>query len=114
MFLRRLIALCVFALLASFGAAACTVEGPGTKSDCNVSGCIVTFTRGVHAKATVLGVDAELVAVNGNLITLKVAGQEVTIPAGQTQPADGVNVTVQEITDEKVVVKFATGITTGN
>ncbi|MFQ6327234.1 hypothetical protein ACLMAL_13990 [Nocardia sp. CWNU-33] len=114
MFLRRLIALCVFALLASFGVAACTVEGPGTKSDCNVSGCTVTFTRGVHAKATVLGVDAELVAVNGNLITLKVAGQEVTIPAGQTQPAEGVNVTVQEITDEKVVVKFATGITTGN
>ncbi|MFD0363893.1 hypothetical protein ACFQZZ_20780 [Nocardia sp. GCM10030253] len=114
MSLRRLIALCVFVLLTSFGAVACTVEGAGTKSDCNVGGCTVTFTRGVNAKATILGIDAELVAVNGNLITLKVGGQEVTIPAGETQPTNGVNVTVQEVTDEKVVVKFATGITTGS
>ncbi|MFQ6391998.1 hypothetical protein ACLMAJ_00945 [Nocardia sp. KC 131] len=112
MFLRRLIALCVFALLASFGAVACTAEGAGTKSDCNLGGCTVTFTRGVNAKASILGIDAELVAVNGNLITLKVAGQEVTVPVGETQPSNGVNVTVQEVTDDKVIVKFATGIST--
>jgi hypothetical protein len=108
-----MIALSVFALLVPFGAAACAAEGLGTKSECNVGGCTVTFDRGVNAKVSILGVDAELVAVNGNTVTLKVGGQEVTVPAGQTQPADGLNATVQEITNDKVVVKFSTGITTG-
>lgn len=109
---RRLIALSAFAVLAPLGATACTAEGPGSKTECQVSGCTITFDRGVNAKASVLGVDAELVAVNGNTATLRVAGQEVSVPVGETQPADGMNVTVQEITTEKVVVKLATGIQT--
>jgi hypothetical protein len=36
--------------------------------------------------------------VNGNTVTLKVGGQEVDIPVGQTQPANGLSATVQEIT----------------
>ncbi|MEU7222085.1 hypothetical protein [Nocardia iowensis] len=111
--LRQLTAVFVLALSATFGVAACTTEGPGTKTECNVGGCTVNFARGVNAKASILGVDAELLAVNGNTVTLKVAGQEVSVPVGETQPADGVNVTVQEVTSDKVVVKFATGINTG-
>lgn len=111
---RRLIALSFVALLAPLGAAACTVEGPGTKSECNVGGCTVTFTRGVDAKANILGIDAELVAVNGNTVTLKIGGQQVDVPVGETQPAEGMNVTVQEVTDEKVVVKIASGLNSGN
>lgn len=102
----------MLALITPLGVAACSVEGPGSKADCNVGGCTVTFNRGVNAKVNVLGVDAELVAVNGNTVTLKVGGQEVAVPVGETQPTDGMNVTVQEITNDKVVVKISTGITT--
>ncbi|MEV6555706.1 hypothetical protein AB0M22_08315 [Nocardia sp. NPDC051756] len=112
MSVRRLVALSVFSAFAVLGVSACTVEGAGTKTECAVSGCTVTFDRGVNAKASVLGVDVELVAVNGNTVTLKVGGQEVSVPAGDTQPADGLNVKVQEVTSDKVVVKLSTGITT--
>ncbi|WP_280440959.1 hypothetical protein [Nocardia brasiliensis] len=110
---RQLLAVSMFALLAPFGVAACTAEGPGTKTECKPSGCTVTFARGVNAKASILGVDAELVAVNGNTVTLRVAGQETSVPLGETQPADGLSATLQEVTNDKVVVKFSTGITTG-
>ncbi|WP_460696125.1 hypothetical protein [Nocardia thraciensis] len=107
---RRLLALTLFTLVASFGVAACSTEGQGTTSDCDISGCTITFDRGVNAKASFLEVEAELVAVNGNTVTLKVAGQQVDVPVGETQPASGINLTVQEVTQDKVVVKAATGI----
>ncbi|MET8870927.1 hypothetical protein [Nocardia sp. NPDC004604] len=107
---QRMLALSAFALLTPLAATACSSSGPGYKSECEVSGCTVTFTRGVNAKANVLGIDAELVAVNGNTVTLKVGGQEVSIPAGQTQPADGLSVTVPEVTSDKVVVRLTTSV----
>ncbi len=110
---RRLVAVSLFALVTSLGVAACTTEGPGTKTDCTVSGCTVTFARGVDARASILGIEAKLIAVNGNLVTLSVGGQEVTVPVGETQSADGSTVTVQEVTDDKVVVKISTGLTGG-
>ncbi|MGW0247674.1 hypothetical protein ACWDYH_13665 [Nocardia goodfellowii] len=111
---RRLIALSLFALLTPLGAAACSSEGAGSKTECQLNGCTITFDRGVNAKASVLGIDAELVAVNGNTVTLKVGGQQVDVPVGESQPTDGFNVAVQEVTADKVVVKIATGITTNN
>lgn len=105
-----MLALTVFALLTPLAGAACSSEGDGYKSECQVDGCTVTFTRGVNAKASVLGIDAELVAVNGNTVTLKVGGQQVDIPVGQTQPANGLSGTVQEITDDKVVIRLDTGV----
>ncbi|WP_181723183.1 hypothetical protein [Nocardia gipuzkoensis] len=113
MLLRRLVAVSLFALVTPLGVAACTTEGPGTKTDCAVSGCTVTFARGVDARASILGIEAKLIAVNGNLVTLSVGGQEVTVPVGETQSADGSTVTVQEVTDDKVVVKISTGVTGG-
>lgn len=105
-----MLALTVFALLTPLAGAACSSEGAGYKSECQVDGCTVTFTRGVNAKASVLGIDAELVAVNGNTVTLKVGGQQVDLPMGQTQPANGLSGTVQEITDDKVVIRLNTGV----
>ncbi|WP_280261727.1 hypothetical protein [Nocardia wallacei] len=109
---RRLLALTLFALVTPFGVAACSTEGQGTKTDCNVSGCTITFDRGVNAKASVLGVDAELVAVNGNTVTMKVAGQQVDVPVGETEPAQQFSITAQEVTQDKVVVKIGTGVNT--
>ncbi|NKY25343.1 hypothetical protein [Nocardia gamkensis] len=110
---RRLVAVSFFALMVPLGVAACTTEGPGTKTDCALSGCTVTFARGVDAKASILGIEAKLVGVNGNLVTLSVGGQEVTVPVGETRSADGSTVAVQEVTDDKVVVKISTGLTAG-
>ncbi|KAF0846709.1 hypothetical protein [Nocardia caishijiensis] len=111
MSVRRRITLLAFTLLLPLAATACTVTGPGTTSECTVSGCTVTFDRGVNAKASVLGIDAELVAVNGNVVTLRIGGQEVTVPAGESQPAEGMDVRVSEVTDEKVVVVLSSGLT---
>ncbi|BDT95971.1 hypothetical protein IFM12275_59470 [Nocardia sputorum] len=110
---RRLVAVSLFALVTPLGVAACTAEGPGSKTDCAVSGCTVTFARGVDAKASILGIEARLISVNGNLVTLSVGGQEVTVPVGETRSADGSTVTVQEVTGDKVVVKISTGLTGG-
>ncbi|MFE7724085.1 hypothetical protein ACFU44_34245 [Nocardia rhizosphaerihabitans] len=107
---RRLIALSAFALLLPFAASACTMTGHGTTSECTVSGCTVTFDRGVNAKASVLGIDAELVAVDGDVVTLSVGGQEVTVPVGQSQASNGMDVRVREVTQDKVVVVLSTGL----
>ncbi|WP_327093712.1 hypothetical protein OIE68_26110 [Nocardia vinacea] len=106
----RMLALSAFALLTPLAGAACSSEGAGYKSECQVSGCTVTFTRGVNAKASVLGIEAELVAVQGNTVTLKVAGQQLDIPVGQTQATNGFSATVQDVTDDKVVVRINTGV----
>ncbi|MGW5381892.1 hypothetical protein [Nocardia sp. NPDC003963] len=110
MSVRRLIAALLLVSAASFGVSACTATGPGARSECEVSGCTVTFDRGVAAKISVLGVDTELTAVEGNVVTVSVAGQPVTVPVGETGSVQGMNLTVQEITQDKVVVRLATGL----
>ncbi|WP_278262136.1 hypothetical protein [Nocardia sp. AG03] len=107
---RRLITLSAFALLLPLAATACTMTGPGTTSECTVGGCTITFERGVQAKASVLGIDAELVAVNGDLVTLSIGGQQITVPVGQSQAADGVDVRVSEVTADRVVVVLNSGL----
>ncbi|MFJ1457981.1 hypothetical protein [Nocardia sp. N2S4-5] len=114
MFDRRLLALSMFALVIPLSVAACTTEGAGTKTECAVSGCTVTFDRGVNAKASILGVEAELLAVNGDTVTLKVAGQQVDVPVGETKPADGLDITVQEVNADNVVVRLNSGLQSGN
>ncbi|MBF6353299.1 hypothetical protein IU449_01840 [Nocardia higoensis] len=109
--LRRLLALPLLALLVPLGVTACTVDGPGSTAECHVDGCTITFTRGVDAKASVLGVDVELVSVDGNMVTLGVAGKNVLVPIGETQSAEGFDIAVTEVTDQQVVVRIATGLT---
>lgn len=83
--------------------------GENTETDCNLNACTVTFNRGVEASASILGVKAELVSVQGNNVTMKVAGQQLTVPVDGQQEADGFNVAVQSVTEDKVVVKISQG-----
>lgn len=101
--------LAAFALLPLAGSA-CTITGAGTTTECAVRGCTVTFDRGVDAKASVLGLEAELLAVDGDVVTLRVGGQEVTVPVGQSEPASGLDVRVSEVTADTVVVVLDTGL----
>ncbi|NUS42939.1 MAG: hypothetical protein HOQ24_04530 [Mycobacteriaceae bacterium] len=107
----RSLALSLFAVPALLGLTGCSADGPGTKSDCDLTGCTVTFDRGVDASVKVLGVEAKVVAVNGNTVTMKVGNQQVDVPVGETEPSNGMSVTVKELTNDKVTVKIATGLT---
>lgn len=103
-------ALSLFALVVPVGVTACTVDGPGSTAECHVDGCTITFTRGVDAKASVLGIDVELVSVDGNMVTLGIAGKNVLVPMGEPQSADGFDIAVTEVTDQQVVVRISTGV----
>ncbi|MEW2356628.1 hypothetical protein [Spirillospora sp. NPDC029432] len=105
--LRRTLAVLPLVLLPLGAAAAC--GGEGTQTDCNLNSCTVTFDRGVEASASILGVKAELVSVQGQNVTMKIAGQQVTVPVGEGEQADGFNVTVESVTKENVVVKISNG-----
>jgi hypothetical protein len=105
--LRRKLAVLPFALLPLGALAAC--GGENSRTSCNVNSCTVTFDRGVDASASILGVEAELVRVQGQMVTLKVAGQTVTVPVGDgEQEAEGFNVSVQSVTKDNVVVRIST------
>lgn len=84
---------------------ACSSEN----ADCNVAQgqCTVTFDRGVNAKATVLGVDAEFVSATDSTVTLKIAGQQVTVPLDGQESSGDFNISVQSITKDQVVVQIA-------
>ncbi len=104
--LRRKLAVLPFALLPLGALAAC--GGENSRTSCDVDSCTVTFDRGVDASASILGVKAELVKVQGDLVTLKIAGQQVTVPVGDgEQEAEGFNVSVQSVTEDNVVVKIS-------
>lgn len=110
MLVRRLIAASFLICSVSLGVVACSTTGPGTKSECDLGGCTITFDRGVEAEISVLGVNAELTAVEGNTVTLTVAGRQVAVPVGESRQAEGMNLTVREVTPEQVVVEIATGL----
>ncbi|NKZ07511.1 hypothetical protein [Actinomadura latina] len=104
--LRRKLAVIPLVLLPLGALAAC--GGENSKTSCAVNSCTVTFDRGVDASASILGVKAELVKVQGDLVTLKIAGQQVTVPVGDGgQEAEGFNVSVQSVTKDNVVVKIS-------
>lgn len=105
--LRRKLAVLPLVLLPLGAVAAC--GGENSTTDCGVNSCTVTFDRGVDASASILGVKAELVKVQGQMVTLKVAGQTVTVPVGEGEQAEGFNVSVQSVTKDNVVVKISSG-----
>jgi hypothetical protein len=104
--LRRKLAVLSFVLL-PLGAAAAACGGENSSTECGVNSCTVTFERGVEASASILGVKAELVEVRGQLVTLKIAGQTVTVPVGEGEQSEGFNVSVQSVTEDQVVVKIS-------
>jgi len=75
--------------------------------DCTVNECTVTFDRGVDAEASVLGVDVKLVGVQGDQVTVDIEGTEVNVPVNGQTDAEGFNISVQEVTDSKVVLKIS-------
>jgi hypothetical protein len=83
--------------------------GEGATTDCSLNACTVTFDRGVEASASILGVKAELVRVQGDNVTLRIGGQQITVPVNSEQEAEGLNVSVQSVTQDKVVVKISGG-----
>jgi hypothetical protein len=104
---RRKLALLPLLLLPLGTLAACSSEGAET--DCTINACTVTFNRGVDARASILGVEAELVSVQGQNVTMKIAGQQITVPVGEGEQAEGFNVAVQSVTQDNVVVKISNG-----
>jgi hypothetical protein len=86
--------------------AGCSSEGADT--DCSLDACTVTFQRGVEASANILGVEAKLIGVEGDQVTLEVAGEQLTLTTGQAATdVGGLGVTVESADTETVVVQIA-------
>lgn len=82
-------------------------ESEGAKTDCSLDSCTVTFDRSAEGRASVLGVEAKLVGVEGDQVTVEVAGEQVTLTTGQAAADVGdFEVTLQNVTDSEVVVKI--------
>ncbi len=94
------------ALLSLTLLAAC--GGEGSNVDCGLDQCTVTFDRGVNASASVLGVEAKLIGAEGDKVTIEVAGEQLTLTVGQpATETNGLNVTVESVTDSEVKIKIA-------
>ncbi len=106
--LRRLAAtvLAVLVLALALGGATACGGSEGSQTNCSLDGCTVTFQRNATAEASVLGVTAKLVGVEGGNVTLEVAGQTVTVPVGGEATADGFTVRVERVTDTEVVARI--------
>jgi hypothetical protein len=77
----------------------------GSNTNCGVDGCPITFPRSGDTSVSVLGVQARLVGVQNGTAELAVAGQTVTVPVGGETQAGGFTVGVEQVTDQKVVVR---------
>ncbi|MDG4788338.1 hypothetical protein O7626_20765 [Micromonospora sp. WMMD1102] len=85
--------------------AGCSSEGATT--DCGLDACTVTFDRGVDAQASILGVEAKLVGVDGDRVTLEVAGEQLSLTVGQqATEVGGLYATVQSADADQVVVRI--------
>lgn len=85
-------------------------EGPGgSRTNCDLTGCTVTFSRDGTPEVSILGVTARLVGIEGNQATIEVAGQSVLIPVGGESQAEGFTVRVESATDTEVVVRISPG-----
>lgn len=83
----------------------CSSEGAST--DCGVDQCTVTFDRGADAKASILGVDARLVKVEGDRATVEVAGEQLTVTVGQqATEVGGLYVSLESLTDSEAKVRI--------
>jgi hypothetical protein len=104
-FARRAAASAASLALGAAVLAGCSSNGASTS--CGLNACTVTFDRGVDASASVLGVDAKLVGVQGETVTVEVAGQRLGITAGQqAAQVGGLSVTLESVTDKQAVVRI--------
>ena len=102
---RRTAALLAGLALGAAVLAGCSSDGAST--DCGLDACTVTFDRGVDAKASILGVDAKLIGVDGDKVTLEVAGEQLSLTVGQqATEVGGLYANVQSANDDQVVVRI--------
>jgi hypothetical protein len=92
----------------ALGVAALTGCGAdGTSTDCGLDACTVTFDRGVEASVNILGVEARLVAAEGDQATVEVAGQRLTLTIGeQAAEVAGLAVTLERADADEIVVRI--------
>ncbi|MGH4025748.1 MAG: hypothetical protein ACRDRV_14325 [Pseudonocardiaceae bacterium] len=101
--LLRQLTVTLFAVLGLvLGTTACG-GGEGSQTNCSLSGCTVTFQRSGPSEVSVLGIKAKLAGVEGDNVTLEVAGQTVTVPVGGEASANGFTVRIERVTDTEVV-----------
>ena len=83
----------------------CSSEGAST--DCGIDQCTVTFNRGVDANASILGVEARLVGVDGDRATIEVGGERLTLTVGQqSSEVGGLYVRLDSVTDTEAKVRI--------
>lgn len=82
--------------------------GEGSDVNCSLDACTVAFDRNAEGNASVLGVEAKLVSVDGDQATVEVAGQQLTLTTGQAATeVSGLQVTLQSVTDTLVTIKIS-------
>jgi hypothetical protein len=100
---KRSVALAATLVLAL--SAGCGSDGKGASTSCSTTACTVTLDQGVNAEANILGVKMRLVEVQGVRVTVEVAGQRVTLLAGQPATIGQVQVSVKKITASQVILE---------
>lgn len=96
------------AILVAVPTAGCTSSD--SKVSCGIDQCTVTLDRNADASVSVLGAKVKLVSVNGDQVTVDVAGQQVTLTAGQAAVSAGpLDVTLDKVTEQNVTIKVSAG-----
>jgi hypothetical protein len=103
-FHRRAAAVATGLVLGVVGLAGCSSDGVAVDCRSDTS-CLITFDRAAGASATVLGVEAKLVGVDGSQATVEVAGEQVVLwtQEPETEVA-GVSVHLERINDAEVEI----------
>ena len=105
--LRRAASLLIATFLAGTALVGC--GGEGTSTQCSLNSCTVTFQRGVDAHVNILGAELRLLGVTGDQANLEVAGQQVRLQVNQRTQVGGFDVSLQEVTEQQVVVQITQG-----
>lgn len=103
--LPRLVRTALAAAAVSALLSGCAAGGSGT--NCDLTGCTITFPRDGTGSVSVLGVEARLLGVDGGVARIEVAGQTLTVPVGGQAQAEGFTVGVERVTDSEVVVRVS-------
>ena len=80
----------------------------GADTDCNLDSCTVTFDRNTDTDASILGVKARIVSVQGDQATVEIAGQQATVTVGQPATEVGsFRAELSSLTSDQVVVRIS-------
>lgn len=89
------------------GSSGSSATTSGSTTNCDLTGCTISFPRSGTGTVTVLGVSATLVGVDEGSARIQVAGQTITVPVGGTTEVEGFTVGVERVTDAEVVVRVS-------